>query len=247
MRIAKILCVAIAWALSVPAAGGYEYGTIVLTDGKGGLRLPQEVAEAASNDSRRLEMLRARDDNRRRHLAGLRRTIDDVEANGFTVSDESMLSAYDGLVGDIRRQRTPGAIPQGAAIEPGFRPAELVHPVFARGRKLGRLSLSVADGYAHELATAYEFDDLGVVIIEELSYSTVPDTRIVVTRPVGNLYVNGYPATYTAHVNSEGTRGLSSIMYITESKLIRVVVLACITRDDRPRFERFVELAAAVR
>ncbi len=222
------------------AAIAEEIEMIVLTDTRQEDDVPSEIKEFIANDKRYQAMFKRRAANQKRHAKILRRIMTDMDRDGFAVVNETHVSTYDTLVSDIKQLTRPGPVTLG------YRGADLNKPAFKRGRKVAEQAIFEDDGITHNMMYVFEFDDIGFVVIDELSYTTIPDTKIIVNKPTGNLTINGYPATYTALTNKSGKKGLSGITYITESKLISVTALKCITRKDEKEFARFVEIAAAV-
>lgn len=224
----------------LPAAIAEEIEMIVLTDTRQEDDVPSEIKEFIANDKRHQAMVKSRGANRKKHAKILRRIMTDMDRDGFAIVDDTHVSTYDSLVTEIKQLTRP------RAVTLGYRGAELNRPAFKRGRKIGEQAVFEDDGITHNMMYVFEFDDIGFVVIDELSYATIPDTKIIVNKPTGNLTINGYPATYTALINKSGKKGLSGITYITESRLISVTALKCITRKDEKEFARFVEIATAV-
>ena len=213
---------------------------VVLTDKRSSRDLPvsQQTAKNPSPEMR-AELAR-RHASRKQHLAELRRITRDMEQGGCAIVDHADVSTFDQFVaGAMELERAP--------VQYGYTPTDLDRSALKKGRLIGKQPLFVDDaGLAHQMSYIYEFDTLGTVVIEELSYATIPDARITVYRPVGNLTINGYAATYTALMDESREKGLSGITYFTDSKLISVTALKCVTRDDREAFRDFVAIASAI-
>lgn len=219
--------------------GAYEYEMIVLSDTRSKAELPDEVKKARSEDKNLQKILQRREKSRRKTLERLRRIMSEMDQHGYAVVDDSELSHYDDYVKETRELVS---VPHELA----YVPINTDGSAFANASLVGKHPVFEDKGRVHQMAYVYEFEDLGTVIIDELNFATVPDTRIVVNKPTGNLTINGYPATYTALTDRHMEKGTSSITYITASKLISVTVLKCITKKDREQFARLVEIASSV-
>lgn len=232
------------WACALFAIGhaaashAYEYEMVVLTDTREPSRLPNEVRSVQAADEDRTRILQRRENRREIHLNKLRRIMDDMDRDGYAVVEEHELSMYDGFLEGTRELvRAP--------YELAYIPIDIRQSAFAGGKLIGKQPLFEDEGRVHQMAYVFEFDDLGTIIVDELSFRTIPNTRISVNKPTGNLTINGYPATYTALMRRGSGKGMSAITLITDSKLITVTALQCITKDDKERFDRFVEIASA--
>ena len=73
---------------------------------------------------------------------------------------------------------------------------------------------------------------MGSVIVEETSFRTIQDVKIVIPKPIGKMKVNGRDATYTAIRDEIGTRGVTQVVFFTGSKLFVVTAIECITTKD---------------
>lgn len=217
-----------------------DFETVVLTDKTHRSELPVEVQETLARDELRQQELAQREVSRKKLLTTLRRIVDDTESHGFAVVDDAVVSDYDDFLTQVRRAKPAEPIRYGYTV------ANLDTPAFDGSRRIATESLHEDEGVTYQTLYAFEFDDLGTVLIDELSYTTIPDARIVVNKPAGNLHINGYPATYTAMMNRDGTRGMTTITFYTENKLISVTALRCITRDHSEAFEHLVQVTSSL-
>jgi hypothetical protein len=222
-----------------------QFELIVLTD-----QLPKDSValsnddQATANASRnkhRQEQERVRDAARQKSLVMLKKTIADMETFGKSVTKGSELHAYNGY-----KDRAAGGSQPIEQIQFGYHPTNLDHPSLMTSSLVGVIAQQESDGYVHEVAYVFDVEALGTVVIEELSYSTIPDVRITVTKPVGNMTINGFPATYVALTNQTGDKGLTSITFITERKMFTVTALKCVTRDDPELLQRLMSIANAL-
>jgi len=213
---------------------------VVLTDIRGPSKVPPSVQAAKKVDPEMQKEMARREASRRQHLAKLRQIMRDMERDGLAIVGYDEVSTYDQFVADaLELVRAP--------VQYGYTPTNLDKSALKKGRLIGKQPLYEDDnGQAHQMSYIFDFENLGTVIVEELSYATIPDARITVNRPTGNLTINGYAATYTALIDATGQKGLSGITYYTDSKLISVIALKCVTRDDREAFEDFVAIASAI-
>lgn len=224
------------WSIVLAA----DFETVVLTDKSNNSELPAEIQEAMAKDEQRQTELAQRKVSRQKYLRKLRRIVDDTESRGFAVVDDVDVSGYDDFLTKVRAAKPTEPIRYGYTV------ANLDTPAFDGGRMIATHPLHEDEGVTYQTLYAFEFDDLGTVLIDELSYTTIPDARIVVNKPAGNLHVNGYPATYTAMLNRDGTKGMTGIVFYTENKVISVTALRCITRDDKEAFEHLVQVAGSL-
>lgn len=222
------------------AAGSqaYEYEMVVLTDTRDSSDLPNEVRSVRAADKDRAKIFERREIQRERHLNKLRRVMEDMDRDGYAIVEEHDLSTYDSFIAGTRElERAP--------YELAYVPIDLQQSAFTGGRLVGKQPLFEVEGRVHRMAYVFEFDDLGTILIDELDFTTIPYTRISVNKPTGNLAINGHPATYTALMGRDSGKGMSAITFITDSKLVTVTALQCITRHDKEKFERLVAIATA--
>ena len=189
----------------MPVAMAEDFEMIVLTDTREEHDTPPEVEEYIANDERRQAELKRREQERKEHYKLVRRINSDMSRDGYSVVDDAYVSRYDELVMNVKQLSRPGSTTLG------YIGTDLSKTAFKRGRKIGQQAKYEDGGVTHNMLYVYEFDDLGVVLVDELSYTTIPDTRITVSKPVGNLTINGYPATYTAVIDGTHEKGLSSM------------------------------------
>lgn len=230
---------ALGFAASAAEPGAYDYEMIVLTDTRTQAELPDQVKKARSEDKNLQKVLQRREKSRRKTLKRLRRIMDEMDQHGYAIVDDRDLSHYDNYVTETRELTS---VPHELA----YVPINTEGKAFTNGTLIGKHPVFEDRGRVHQMAYVYEFEDLGTVIIDELNFATVPDTRIVVNKPTGNLTINGYPATYSALTDRDMKKGMSSITYITDTKLISVTALKCITKKDKEQFARLVEIATSV-
>ncbi|MDH3747642.1 MAG: hypothetical protein OER97_05505 [Gammaproteobacteria bacterium] len=217
-----------------------DFETIVLTDKIDHSEMPPEVRESIANNKERQAKLMEREASRKKHLKKLRRIVNDTESKGFAVVQDLGDSGYDNISAMIHQPE------RQEPIRYGYNKANLDTPAFDGGRLVAVQPLHEDAGLSYQMLYAFEFDDLGTVVIDELNYINIPDARIVVNKPAGNLHINGYPATYTAMKNRDGTKGMTGIIFYTENKLFSVTALRCITRDDKEAFEHLVQVASSL-
>lgn len=223
------------------AAAADDFDFIVLTDNVPADSITEAHGRSPDYARHQKKVAALRKAKREEVLAVLQRTKREMEQLGYSIASDEQLSAYDGYIAGSQVALQPLH-----EIEFGYRHAELGDPAIESGRLKGVYAVEESDGFVHQAAYLYEFDELGPVIIEELSYLTIPNARIAVTRPIGNLAINGFPATYTALTNRDNTKGLTGITFITGSKMFSVTALHCITEKDAELFDRLVTIASAL-
>lgn len=236
-----LIGIAVLSLCSLRMAVADDYEMVELSDSSPAAQLPHEVQAFKESDPKRAEIRAARDSQSRRHLAKLRRITEEMSESGCASVGLRDVSIYDELIADVRHfyssssdsQRLENARPKGE--NPAFPPSSVLG---------SKVLYQDADG-SHYVSTVYEFDDLGVVLVEVLDYQDIRGAKVRVNKPTGNLYIHGLPATYTAMIGPDGIKGLSSITYITEASHISVTAMKCITKSDQKEFGRFVALAQA--
>ena len=82
-------------------------------------------------------------------------------------------------------------------------------------------------------------------MIDEMSFPTMSDRRIVVSRQLGNVTIRGYPATYSVLVTPDGQKALSQLTFVTENKVFTVTMRDAVLRDSE-EFDLFVRIAESL-
>ena len=101
----------------------------------------------------------------------------------------------------------------------GFVPIHLSGSEFDRAELLGVGGTHSKDGLVHNLIYRFSHPSLGLVVLEEHSFATDPDTvRLTVSKPLGNIWINGMPGTAFSLSTPDGTIGRTTVKYFTESK-----------------------------
>lgn len=242
MNSQKVVVLLLSAGFFASASWADDFEFIVLTDnvpapGDDLAEMRRSNPEAAQQRNKLRAIQKAK---RREVLAVLRQTKKEMELHGRAFATDAQLAAYDVYI-------TDDVNPQSVYEMPfGYRRTNLDHPVLKAGRLKGVYGVQESDGFVHQAAYVYDFDELGPVVIEELSFLTIPDARISVTRPIGNLMVNGFPASYTALTNRDYTKGLTGITFITDNKMFSVTAFRCVTRNDAELFEQLVSVANAL-
>ena len=115
----------------------------------------------------------------------------------------------------------------------GFDPVNLSRSEFDRAELRGVGGTYSKDGLVHRLYYRFSHPELGLVMLEEYSFATDPDTvRLTVSRPLGNIWINGLPGTAFALSTPEGTAGRTTVKYFTESKMYSLHVFRTIPIDS---------------
>jgi hypothetical protein len=165
----------------------------------------------------------------------------EMRARGYVVVGDGSFNLHDPLLNQIAQ----GDPPRSIEGEYGYPPADVVNGPFANGRLVAAYGRPHEDGLIHSTTHVFEFDELGQVIVEELSYATIPGVRIVVNRLSGNVDVNGHVAEYMALVNASGTRGQTIVRFLTGTKMFTLTTTTRILRED-PAFQTLMALARAL-
>jgi len=232
-----LTCIALVLALSdISAAQDGDF--IVLTDN---LRFDapepktaNEIAQAESVDKLRLA---AREEGRKSALAAYRRIESDMRDKGYSIAPDENLSAYDSVVAN------PASARSLSVVAFGYTPLDLTKGILQQGEFRGINTAPASDGQVHRAQYLFYFDGLGDVVVDELSFATIPNSRISISRPTGNVVINGHPATYSAMRNRNNTKGLTQIFFITDSKLFTVTALSAITRSESEKLEKLISVA----
>lgn len=170
----------------------------------------------------------------------------EMKANGFIVVSDASASSRDTVAAQIlAHQMQHNEDYESIASELGYAALDLNQTPFQSGRRLGMMPIRFADDRIHQIVYAYEFDELGEVLVEETSYRTIPEVSISVSEPMGNMRINGYAATYSVTKNHKGDKAMTTIIFFTEEKLFDLTVFNSIMRDDK-RFPKLVALAESL-
>ncbi len=101
----------------------------------------------------------------------------------------------------------------------GFVPLDFSGSEFDRAELLGVAGYHSRDGSVHRLIYRFSHPELGQVVLDESSFLTDTDTvRLVVSKPLGNIWINGQPGTAFALSTPDGTKGKTVVRYHTNSK-----------------------------
>lgn len=181
---------------------------IVLTDGTAGDTQYSETFSETTNRHRQ-ELLRQIAEDR----AGM-------ERDGFIVVSTEKAALSDRLYGEIvsyqARMKESNVL---ISSRLGYSALNLNNPAFTSATLMGRMPVPSPDDSIHHMFYAFEFNEIGQLVIEELSYATVPDVKITVAAPSGNVGVNGNPGTYIVSVNESGSNASSSLTFLTGRKM----------------------------
>jgi hypothetical protein len=128
----------------------------------------------------------------------------------------------------------------------GYQPIDQRNKVLQSAQLVGVYGTPETDGFVHEFFYLYDFEDLGLVLVQELSYRTIPDTDIRVTAPRGNVRINGYAGTYTALKDEGNSKGLTGLTFITENKWFHVVAFRCVAKSDRKSYRNLIQIAESL-
>lgn len=212
---------------------------IVLTDKAEKAAVPgatvQRKARAESRDVMRQQIL---EDIQNQRL--------EMEENGFVIGTDALISNKDKYPDElVKHQAITGNTYDSVLPDFAYPARNLSDSPFRKGRLLGFMPLRSADNRIHEVVWAYSMRGLGKVIVEELSYATVPDVTIAVAEPSGNIQINGNPGTYMVMTDKKRKRGVTTIEFMTSDKLFTVTAYKPIKRNSK-RFKRFVKLAESL-
>lgn len=212
---------------------------IVLTDKAEKAAVPgatvQRKARAESRDVMRQQIL---EDIQNQRL--------EMEENGFVIGTDTLISNKDKYPDElVKHQAITGNTYDSVLPDFAYPARNLSDSPFRKGRLLGFMPLRSADNRIHEVVWAYSMRGLGKVIVEELSYATVPDVTIAVAEPSGNIQINGNPGTYMVMTDKKRKRGVTTIEFMTSDKLFTVTAYKSIKRNSK-RFKRFVKLAESL-
>ena len=114
-------------------------------------------------------------------------------------------------------------------------------PSFAEATLQGVIADPDEDGKTNECTRIYKFRDLGMIIVTEFDYTVA--NGLTVSRPNGEISINGKPAGYAVYRNKERTRGLTRIRYINDNRLFRITVAKAIEKSD-PQFDKLMWLVS---
>jgi hypothetical protein len=181
---------------------------IVLTD-KASSSAGVSEAFAARTKEKRSELLEQIAKNRA-----------DMAKNGFVVVSDQQAALSDLLFGEIIAYQASHK--EGYSLiasRLGYSAIDPNDASFDAGTLIAMMPVESDDKSIHQMFYAFAFDDIGQLVIEELSFATVPDVKITVAAPAGNVSINGNPGTYIVSVNESRSRAVSSLDFLTKDKM----------------------------
>lgn len=234
-----LLGLALAAAFQFANASQSEIRMIVLTDNA-------EKSSPAMQETDRAGRPGQRDAIRRKLLEEMEKQRLEMAANGFVVETDATISAKTRLSEElVKHQAITGNTYAYVLPDIAYSARDLGASPFKKGRLLGFMPVRSEDNKIHEIVWAYAVPGIGDVIVEELSYRTIPGVTIKVAEPSGNIQINGNPGTYMVMTDEKGKRGLTTIDFITSDKLFTLTAYNPIMRGTK-RFNRLVELAESL-
>jgi hypothetical protein len=175
-------------------------------------------AFASLSDERREE----REARRLTMLEGIAANRAGMEQNGYIVVSDQYVASANALFNDVVKAPTAGNTEALTSSRMAYTPIDVEALEGHSGSLVGVLPVADDDGSGnesiHQMFYAFEFDEIGQLVIEELSYSTITDGSIRVTEPAGNVFINDIPATYTVAVNPDRSRAVSSLDFWNSRK-----------------------------
>lgn len=187
-----------------------------------------------------------RADIRRQILEDIQRQRLEMEKNGFVVGSDALISNKDKYPDElVKHQAITGNSYNSVLSDFAYPARNLNDTPFRNGRLLGFMPLRSDDSRIHEVVWAYSLRGLGKVVVEELSYGTIPDVTISVAEPSGNIQINGNPGTYMVMTDKKRKRGVTTIEFMTSDKLFTVTAYKPIKRGSK-RFDRLVRLSESL-
>lgn len=212
---------------------------IVLTDNAEKTAVPaaaeQRTAQAERRDAMRQQILK---DIQEQRL--------EMEKNGFVTGTDALISNKDKYPTElIKHQAVTGNTYDSVLQDFAYAARNLNDSPFRKGRLLGFMPLRSGDNKIHEVVWAFSMRGLGKVIVEELSYGTVPGVTIAVAEPSGNIQINGNPGTYMVMTDKKRKRGVTTIEFMTPDKLFTMTAYKPIKKGSK-RYRRFVKLAESL-
>lgn len=183
---------------------------------------------------------------RQQILKDIERQRLEMEVNGFVVGTDALISGKDNYPEELmKHQAITGNTYDSVLPNFGYSARNLNDTPFSDARLLGFMPLRSEDDKIHEAVWAYAVPGIGNVVVEELSYQTIPGVTIKVAEPSGNIQINGNPGTYMVMTDEAGKRGITTIDFMTSDKLFAITAYEAVKRDDK-RFKRLFELAESL-
>ena len=195
------------------------------------------IAELKAWEDTRAAIL---EEGRKTALAAYRRIAEDMRTQGYSIAPDEALVPYDSVAVSASARRQ-------SEVAYGYTPLDPSAGVLSEGDFRGVNAGPESDGQVHRAQYVYYFEDIGDVFVDELSFATIPDSRISVSRPTGNVEINGFPATYSAMRNEDNTKGVTQMFWITQNKLFTITTFSTITRADKKEFDKFISIAEQLR
>ncbi len=212
---------------------------IVLTD-----KAEKTAVNEAAAQSR--ERAKSRDAMRQQILEDIRRQRLEMANNGFVIGTDALMTNKDKYPDElIKHQAITGNTYDSVLPDFAYPARNLTDSPFRKGRLLGFMPLRSGDNKVHEVVWAFSIRGLGKVIVEELSYATVPNVTIAVAEPSGNIQINGNPGTYMVMTDKKRKRGVTTIEFMTAGKLFTLTAYKPVMRDSK-RFKRLIKLAESL-
>lgn len=189
-------------------AGSGTIPTVVLTD------------KSQSSSDRSKEFTASRQAAFARALQQIATDRAAMAKNGFVIVPDQQAELSDRFFGDIvayqaSHEGSYDLIPSRL----GYSAIDPHGAAFGAGQLIALMPAAEDDGSIHHMFYAFERDDVGKLVIEELSFTTVPDATIRVAAPAGNVRINGTPGTYMVSSDESGSKFVSSLNFLTTNKM----------------------------
>lgn len=237
MRYITIL--ALAASLQLSYAAETKIRMLVLTDKAN----KSSMSELAAKQKAPAD---GRDKVRQEILKDIEKQRSEMRKNGFVIGTDALMSNKDKYPDELIKHRMlSGDSYDSVSNDFAYAARNLNDSPFRKGRLLGFMPIRSGDNRIHEAVWAFSLRGLGRVIVEELSFGTVPDVSIAVAEPSGNVQINGHPGTYMVMTDEKGKRGVTTIEFMTSDKLFTITAYKPIKRDSK-RFARLIELAESL-
>ena len=217
IRYLVVMLGAIATAEGVMAES-VEIRMIELTEVSGFDRVT--APEAAKRKERRRAAL----------LAEIAENRAEMNNNGFVLVSDQIATLSERLFNDVVAYQASQK--DATTLFPARLAYNTIDPTgaaFQSADLVGIMPVESDDGSIHHMFYAFNVDEVGQLVIEELNFSTVTDAQIAVATPAGNIIINGRPGTYMVSINEAGTRAVSSFNFLTLNKMF---TLTTTTRLD---------------
>lgn len=237
----SLISIGLALAASFQTSDARESSieVIVLTDNAGDSGIESEAMSSRRGSGRR-------DEIRQQILEDIKKHRAEMAANGFVVGTDAIISSKDRFPEElVKHQAVTGNTYDSVLPDFAYAARNLNDSPFGEGRLLGFMPVRSDDSKIHETVWAYAMPGIGRVIVEELSYRTIPDVTIKVAEPSGNIQVNGNPGTYMVMTDEKGKRGVTTIEFMTSDKLFTITVFAAVKRNNK-HFKRLLTLAESL-